>query len=121
MTYRTLTPEFLYKDGLGSLVQLVSQGYSQVNILISHAGVIRGGHFHKQCREAFYIITGSVTVSLKKNEAAETVLFHAGDFFEIEPSTVHEMHFPEDCIMAVLYDRPVETLGEKDIYEGSVD
>ena len=117
MLYRTLTPDFQYKDNRGSLAQLVSQGYSQVNILISNSGITRGGHFHKLCHEAFYVISGEVTVFLKKDGIFETVSFAAGDFFEIDPFTVHEMSFPCDCVMAVLYDRPVETTDGKDIYE----
>ena len=120
MIVDSLTPEFLHKDSRGSLIQLVSHGYSQVNILISHSGVTRGGHFHKLCHEAFYVISGKVEVFLNKDDVAETVEFAAGDFFEIEPFTVHEMVFPEECVMAVLYDLPVETSEGKDIYERKV-
>ena len=117
MIYRSLAPEFTHRDNRGSLTQLVSHGYSQVNILISHSGAMRGGHFHKACREAFYVISGSVTVCFEKAGFKETVDFKQGDFFEIEPYTVHEMCFPEDCVMVALYDRPVETPEGKDIYE----
>ena len=44
---RLLSPEFRHVDSRGSLVQLVSCGYSQVNILASNPGVTRGGHYHK--------------------------------------------------------------------------
>lgn len=121
MIYKTLTPEFLHKDNRGNLVQLVSCGYSQVNVVISYAGVTRGGHFHKLCREAFYVISGKVEVHLKKDGKHKIVEFVAGDFFEIEPFTIHEMYFPDECFMVVLYDRPVETPEGKDIIQEDVE
>ena len=114
---RLLSPEFRHADNRGILVQLVSRGYSQVNILVSNQGVTRGGHYHKICHEAFYIIDGKVEVTLERDGNKQKVFFSNGDFFEIPPYTAHEMYFPEHCCMAVLYDRPVETEAGKDIYE----
>ena len=42
--------------------------------------------------------------------------FLQGDFFVLEPGTVHSLSFPEDCILVALYDQPVERdVGSKDI------
>ena len=120
MTIKTLFPEFLHTDERGSLTQLVSSGYSQVNILVSESGVTRGGHYHKICREAFYVIDGAVKVTAKNDEEFYEHVFCKGDFFEIYPGTAHEMYFLERCIMAVLYDRAVETEFGKDIYERKI-
>lgn len=117
MTYRLLEPEFSHKDERGSLLQLVSKGYSQVNVLSSKRGVTRGGHYHKVCHEAFYVVSGTVRVTLEKDGAVETADFTEGSFFEIEPYTAHEMYFLEDCVMVALYDKPVETEDGKDIFE----
>lgn len=113
---RLLSPEFRHVDGRGSLVQLVSRGYSQVNILVSNPGVTRGGHYHKLCHEAFYIIDGKVEVRLERDGDRQKASFSQGDFFEIPPYTVHEMYFPERCCMAALYDCPVETEDGRDIF-----
>lgn len=118
---RLLSPEFRHVDNRGILVQLVSQGYSQINILISNQGVKRGGHYHKLCREAFYVIDGKVDVTLERNGDKQKVSFSQGDFFEIPQYTVHEMYFPEHCCMAVLYDRPVETEHGMDIFSKKVE
>ena len=83
MTIKTLFPEFLHTDERGSLTQLVSGGYSQVNILISESGVTRGGHYHKVCREAFYVIEGTVKVTAENGGELIEQIFHQGDFFEI--------------------------------------
>ena len=117
---KTLFPEFSHIDNRGSLTQLVSRGYSQINILVSNSGVTRGGHFHKVCREAFYVIEGTVKVTAENGEDFCEQIFRQGDFFEIYPDTVHEMYFPERCIMAVLYDKPIETKSGKDIYERKI-
>ena len=120
MTLKILSPEFIHSDERGSLTQLVSGGYSQINIVVSESGVTRGGHYHKACREAFYIIEGAVKVTAESGGEITEGIFRRGDFFEIYPHTAHEMYFPERCIMAVLYDKPVETESGKDIYEREI-
>ncbi len=115
--YDIKKPDFQFADGRGRLVQLVHDGFSQVNVLESKSGSSRGAHFHKRAREAFYIVNGSVKVTLMNKEIAECVTFRQGDFFEIFPLVLHNMHFPEDCLMVQLYNIPVEDEdGTKDIF-----
>ena len=98
--------DFSFSDARGRLTQLV------------HDGVIRGGHYHRKCGEAFFVISGSVEVTLKKadGEETETVLFGKDEFFAIQPFTIHSMYFPEDCLMVQMYNIPVEAEdGTKDI------
>ena len=115
--YHTLEADFTFSDNRGELVQLVHGGYTQVNVVLTNEGVLRGNHFHKHCREAFYIISGSVKVVLTANGKQEAALFRKGDFFEIPPMVLHEMYYPEHCVMVALYDHPVEAEnGEKDIH-----
>lgn len=115
--YETKNVDFKHEDEKGRLVQLVHEGITQVNVLESKKGCIRGNHFHKVSREAFYVAKGSVNVTLEKGNIVETTLFKEGDFFLIPTYTHHLMEFPEDCIMVAMYDIPVENSnGEKDIY-----
>lgn len=117
MLYIDRTPDFSFKDSRGSLVQLVHEGYDQINILKTKAGVSRGGHYHKICRELFYVVSGSVIVSLEKDDTKETKRFIEGDFFEIPPYVIHRMSFDEECVLVALYDKCVELEnGEKDIF-----
>ena len=112
-----LQTEFEFADDRGKLTQLVHEGYQQINVLFSKQGVTRGSHFHRICREAFYVLSGSVEFTLKTAAAEETVVFRADDFFAIEPGVSHSLFFPEDCLMVQLYDRPVELPdGGKDIH-----
>ena len=114
---RVLHTDFEFADERGTLTQLVHEGFRQINVLTTKRGVTRGGHFHRVCREAFYLISGAVEVTLKTPERTETAVFHKGDFFAVEPDISHSMFFPEDCVMVQMYDPPVEQPdGGKDIY-----
>ncbi len=115
--YEKLNVDFEYADNRGKLIQLIHDGYRQVNVLRTNKGVTRGGHYHKICRETFFVISGSVEVSFRYHEQLESVIFQACDFFCINPYVVHSMFFPEDCIMVQMYNVPVEQQdGTKDIY-----
>lgn len=120
MMYRLLQPEFCHADHRGLLVQLVSGGYAQVNVLETRGGVTRGGHYHKRSAEAFYVVSGAVEASFRRGRASEAHTFRKGDFFEVPPNTAHTLHFPENCVLLALYDAPIETADGKDIFsEGS--
>lgn len=112
-----LKTDFEHTDTRGSLVQLAHKGYEQINVLISNNEAHRGDHFHKEVREAFYIISGSVLLTVKFQERTQEYHFSAGDFFEIRPFTIHSMRFPEHCVMVQMYSKSVERSdGTKDIY-----
>lgn len=115
--YENVSKDFVFEDHRGSLVQLVHDGFAQINVLKTGKSVTRGGHYHKIARERFYVVNGTVSVRLSKDNLTETVIFKEGDFFEIMPFVAHEMFFPEDCTMVAMYDIPVEHEdGSKDIY-----
>lgn len=103
-------------------MQLVHEGYQQVNVLKTNKGVFRGGHYHKISREVFFVISGCVEVEayvVDCPQSKQRYLFKRGEFFEILPNTVHSMNFPEDCVMVAMYDICVEKEdGSKDIYPG---
>ena len=109
--------DFQHVDERGSLSQLIHDGFKQINVLESKKGVERGSHFHKESVEAFYVISGSVKVTLWNKNEKEEVVFNKGDFFEIHPFVLHNMLFLSDCLMVQMYDEPVEKEdGTKDIY-----
>ncbi len=105
--YELLEVDFKHEDQKGRLIQLVNSGFKQINVLVSYRGAKRGGHFHQTTKEAFYVISGSVDVKLVRKNEKEIVHFNEGDFFVINPNITHEMSFPEDCVMVVLYEKPV--------------
>lgn len=114
---KTKEVDFQFEDNRGSLTQLIHDGFEQVNVLITNKDVIRGGHYHKEAVEAFYVISGSVEVEASAGTEKEVKIFTKGDFFQVEPYIFHSMSFPEDCVMVQMYDKCVEKSdGTKDIY-----
>lgn len=113
-----LNPDFAFSDERGSLYQLVHSGWQQVNVSKTHKGTIRGGHYHKETREAFFVIEGQLEVELENGADKERHIFKSGDFFMIEPYAVHSFTFTDDTLMVALYDKPVEKPdGSKDIFK----
>lgn len=121
-----MNPDFTNGDSRGILVQLVGGGYCQVNCIESAAGAIRGYHYHKLNREAFYIIKGELEIAVWKvddqgepdKETPEISRYRAGDFFRIEPFTAHIFRYLEETILVSLYDKGVELPdGSKDIWQ----
>ena len=119
--YEVLKPDFEFSDQRGNLNQLVHDGWKQINVLKTNAGVVRGVHYHKQSKEAFYLISGSVDVKFRHGRDYAEKHFESGDFFLVFPGTVHELYFPNNCVMVQMYDTPVEKEdGSKDIFVGEI-
>lgn len=118
MLVNILEPNFIFKDDRGELVQLVREGYKQVNYIFAKQGCVRGGHSHQQNVEAFYVISGSFILSLrdKSNNRQEEILFRTGAFFSISQNVSHSFKFTEDTHLISMYDNGVElSNGSKDI------
>ncbi|MFQ9511436.1 polysaccharide biosynthesis C-terminal domain-containing protein [Enterocloster lavalensis] len=117
---KIITPNFQYEDLRGRLVQLVRTGYCQVNIIESVAGATRGGHYHIQNREAFYVIGGKLKLTvwhLNVGTQKEEYEFSENAMFEIEPYTIHSFEFIEPTMLVSMYSMGVELAdGKKDIY-----
>lgn len=115
-----LEPDFKFSNETGLLIQLVHEGWNQVNVLISAKDSTRGGHFHKESREVFYIISGKTKLFLVNEKTAEKqeYILSEGVMFMISPYLRHTFMFEEDTVMVSLYDKCVEKEdGSKDIYK----
>jgi len=116
--YEYLKPDFSFSDERGFLYQLCREGWKQVNVSQTIKGTFRGGHYHKQTKEAFFIVSGEVEVTLEKDKQIEKQTFKKGDFFMILPFVVHSFDFKDDTLMVALYDIGVEKMdGSKDIFK----
>ena len=112
-----IKPDFSFQDERGTLVQLCREGWKQINVTSTKAGVFRGGHYHKNNQEAFYIIEGEIEINLTKDGKQETVTVQSGDFFILKPYAMHSFNFKKNTVMVALYDKGVEEAnGQKDIY-----
>lgn len=114
-----MKPNFRFDNENGSLVQLVREGYKQVNVISSGKGAIRGNHYHKYNEEAFYIIEGALKLDVWNSDGIhEYYNFQKGDMFKIKEMISHRFEYTEDTLLVSLYSHGVE-LGntEKDIWE----
>ncbi len=117
MLYVEVKPDFTNTDERGGLIQLIKEGYTQVNYITSVGGSVRGGHYHKINKELYYIIKGSMDVDLEKEGENKRCRFQAGDMFYIPPFVKHTFTYLEDSALITMYDRGVELdCGNMDIY-----
>lgn len=113
MMLHIMKADFHFEDGRGIIDQLIHDGYKQINVITSKKGVFRGGHYHKQNAEAFYVVSGKLTVTV--NDEVQT--FSQGDFFGIDPYDMHGFIFDEETTLVSMYSDGVELSdGTKDIF-----
>ena len=114
---KILKPDFIFKNDSGLLVQLVHDGWKQVNTIFSNKDSVRGGHYHKYNEEAFYIITGAFRITVWNDDEKQTYEFHAGDMFQINRNVFHTFEYLEDTWLVSMYSNGVEMDGDvKDIW-----
>lgn len=110
---REIACDFAFSDNRGTLTQLVHDGWKQVNVITSKMGAVRGGHYHKENKEAFYIISGALEVTVN----GTCHRFGEGAFFAIDAFDRHSFRFLEDTVLVSMYSDGVELPdGTKDIY-----
>lgn len=114
---KILKPDFRFEDERGCLTQLVHQGYRQVNVVTTKGGVFRGGHYHKENVETFYVVYGRFRFTAELDGQREEREFAAGEMFSVEPYVLHGFDYLEDSLVVALYDKGVEhTDGTMDSY-----
>ena len=113
-----LSPDFVYPDERGLLVQICRSGYTQVNAVFTKKGAVRGNlHYHENTREAFFILSGKVRVTAALGDLAEECVFETGDMFLVKEYVRHSFEYLADTYRGGLYTVPVESAdGEKDIH-----
>lgn len=114
-----LKEDFKFSDDRGDLIQLIHDGFKQVNYITARSGCIRGGHYHKLNIEAFFVISGSFVLEVSRLGSSETKEIYnmkQGDFFCIYPEVVHSFNFTADTQLISMYSQGVEIKdGKKDI------
>ncbi len=121
MLYKMIQPDFTFEDARGTLKQLVHEGFNQINYVYSVADSFRGGHYHKENVECFYVIQGKFEILLELDGRKETHIFQTGDMFCVLPMVIHSFHYMEDTQLLGMYDIGIEHVdGTKDIYSAEV-
>lgn len=83
-----------FADARGSMRGVINDGqWEEINYVETSAGCTRGGHYHRDTRELFLLLSGTVTVRVRKVDAsdadAEEHVFSDGSIFVIEPREIH--------------------------------
>ena len=93
-------------DRRGSFMGLINQGnWKEVNLASTHAGEMRGGHFHKKTREIIFLLRGEAEVDLKdvrNPEKGERFTLKQGEGVEIEPYVLHTLKYLQDSEQVAL-------------------
>jgi len=104
-----LKPDFINNSERGTLLQLVHDGWKQVNVVKYHKGVVSGGHYHKYNVECFFVVSGRIHLTVWKDESEkEEYDFQTRDMFKIDSYVFHTFVYQEDSILVALYDNGVE-------------
>ena len=114
----SLTPDFIFPDERGLLVQICRSGYSQINAVFTKKGAVRGNfHYHKNTKEAFFVLSGKIRVTAALEDLREVREYSAGDMFLVRENVRHSFEYLEDTYLVGLYTRGVENPdGTKDIH-----
>lgn len=113
-------PEFRHADDRGCLLQLVSQGWKQVNVIHSVKGSIRGGHYHKNNKELFYVVSGAFRLILDRGEEQAEYSITKGMMFVIPEDVMHTFEYLEDTVIVACYSSGINQLQGQDIYKSEM-
>lgn len=108
-----IEPDFVFENENGILKQLVHDGWKQVNVIFSKKGSVRGGHYHKYNKEAFYVISGGFNLILWKDDRREEYEIVQGQFFSLSENVFHSFEYTEDTWLVSMYSNGVELGDEK--------
>ena len=87
----TVSPYIKFEDDRGGLFGITQESWAEANYIETKADQIRGGHYHKETRELFFIISGELEIAIKDLRSGESFEFTAnkGSIFVIEPYELH--------------------------------
>jgi dTDP-4-dehydrorhamnose 3,5-epimerase-like enzyme len=93
-----LAPYMVFEDERGSLKGITRDQWAEVNIIETRAGELRGGHYHRETLELFYILSGEINISIRHLTSGEAHQFtvREGDIFVVEPLEIHTFHVVTD-------------------------
>ena len=111
------SPEFIHSDERGELKQMCSSGWNQTNLISSKKNTIRGGHYHKNNNEMFFIINGSFELILEKDKQKYRFEISSNDMFIIHKEVKHSFKFIEDTMLLAFYDKGVLENSKIDIHD----
>lgn len=97
---KILEPYKSIHDKRGLFLGIVNSAHwEEINYIETFAGEVRGGHYHTETRELFFIIEGEVEITIQSVDRNETrnVLVMKGSIFVVEPGEVHTFSCKTAC------------------------
>ena len=78
-------------DSRGGFFGITRDPWCEVNFIETVAGAVRGGHYHKETREMFFIIAGEIDIELLHihTDIKNSFTAKKGDMFIIDPFELH--------------------------------
>ena len=80
-----------HEDQRGLIRGITQDCWHEINYVETCAGGIRGGHYHKETHELFYILDGMVNIVIRNTQTGDVSNFTAttGEIILIEPFEHH--------------------------------
>jgi mannose-6-phosphate isomerase-like protein (cupin superfamily) len=79
-------------DARGLFQGIINSGsWEEVNYIETRGGETRGGHYHRETTELFFIIDGEIEIDISDvaGSSKERHIVKKGDIFIVEPLEVH--------------------------------
>jgi mannose-6-phosphate isomerase-like protein (cupin superfamily) len=99
--------DFRYKDRRGIFYQITTGNWKSLNIVKINKGYSRGGHYHKETKEFFYVLKGKIELGLidMKNQKESTYRFERDDCFIVDLYESHTVRALTDSLLIILLSR----------------
>lgn len=110
--------KIFHKDERGFIYSVLNKGqWQEINYVESQRGSVRGGHYHKETLECFFIIKGTIDVYIDniKNKKSESFSVKERSVFVIEPFEIHKFKVLEDSAWINILSKPIDN-NNKDIF-----
>ncbi len=114
-----ISPYFYFKDERGKIIGLIQdEKFEEINYIESKGDSIRGNHYHRETKEAFFIISGKIRVELTDVEDKKKSAFivEGGDFFIVRPNTNHIFYVLENSVWINMLSKSMKN-GEEDFFK----
>lgn len=98
------------EDARGGFLGLTREAWSEVNLVTTRAGGVRGNHYHKLTREMFCVLSGTVRVDIEDTRTGRKTEFDAtaGELFLVEPFELHTLSATSDSTWLNFLSRPFD-------------
>ena len=105
-----LSPYFASQDERGGFVGITQEHWAEINFIETKAQQVRGGHYHKETRELFFVISGKIDVVIEDLKSGKQLEMSVGkgDVFVIEPYELHTFYVRTDAEWINMLSQPLD-------------